>query len=56
MAIASILIHDPEVIILDEPTIGLDNASKKNIIKTIKSLKTYKRCENLQIHFVPQKR
>ena len=40
MAIASILIHDPEVIILDEPTIGLDNASKKNIIKTIKSLKT----------------
>ena len=40
VAIASILIHDPEVIILDEPTIGLDNASKKNIIKTIKSLKT----------------
>ncbi len=40
VAIASILICNPEVIILDEPTMGLDQASKKNIIKTIKSLKT----------------
>lgn len=40
VAIASILAFNPSVIVLDEPTIGLDAPSKKNLIRLIKLLKT----------------
>lgn len=39
VAIASILVFNPKVIIFDEPTIGLDNKSKENLIKIFRLMK-----------------
>lgn len=39
VAIASILAYDPEILILDEPTIGLDMASKRNLINILTTIK-----------------
>ena len=38
VAIASILVLEPNVLILDEPTVGLDNYSRFNLIKIIKKI------------------
>jgi energy-coupling factor transport system ATP-binding protein len=39
VAIASIIAFNPKIIVLDEPTIGLDTYSKKNLLQLIKKLK-----------------
>lgn len=39
VAIASVMVFNPKVIILDEPTVGLDYKSKKKLMQLVKKLK-----------------
>lgn len=39
VALASVLAYDPDILILDEPTVGLDNRSKMEFMKLLKELK-----------------
>ncbi len=38
IALASVLVYEPDVIVLDEPTAGLDYGSKMNLLKILKKL------------------
>jgi energy-coupling factor transport system ATP-binding protein len=40
VALAGVLVQDPKILILDEPTVGLDWEGKKEILREIRDLKT----------------
>ncbi len=50
--IARALVHDPELLFLDEPTIGLDPAGSRNIRQIIKSLKQSGKSIILTTHYM----
>jgi ABC-2 type transport system ATP-binding protein len=54
LAIAMALINDPELIILDEPTGGLDPLARQEIHSYIKDLRTAKRTVLLSTHYIEE--
>jgi ABC-2 type transport system ATP-binding protein len=52
--LAQALIHDPEVLVLDEPTIGLDPRQIIEIRQLIKSLSSGERTVILSTHILPE--
>jgi len=52
VGLAQALIHDPPVLILDEPTIGLDPKQREDLLGTVKALGT-KRTVVLSTHILP---
>jgi sodium transport system ATP-binding protein len=50
ISIARTFINDPEVLILDEPTIGLDVVTSRNIIQFIKESKQANKCILFSTH------
>ncbi len=45
--IAISLLHDPEILFLDEPTIGLDVLAKDNIRQFLRKVNQEKKCDHL---------
>jgi len=54
LLIGTILVHDPELIFLDEPTTSLDPISRRNIWKTIQNLKTKGKTIFLTTHYMEE--
>lgn len=54
LALILALIHDPEIIILDEPTVGLDPQSRHDLWKNILDLKKNNRTIILTTHYIEE--
>jgi len=54
LALAMALINDPELIILDEPTIGLDPGGRREMHSHIASLRVAKRTVLLTTHYIEE--
>ncbi|MDI3328773.1 MAG: ATP-binding cassette domain-containing protein [Alicyclobacillaceae bacterium] len=53
LTILAVLLTDPEVVILDEPTIGMDNDFRKRLIRLIKELRSRGKAVVLISHEIP---
>ncbi len=54
LLIGTILVHDPELIFLDEPTTSLDPASRRNIWRVIQDLKAKGKTIFLTTHYMEE--
>ena len=54
LAIALALVHDPEVVILDEPTTGLDPALRRGLWEIIQNLKAQGKTVILSTHYMEE--
>lgn len=52
VSLARTIIHDPEVLILDEPTLGLDVITSKNIIQFIRRAREEDKCVLFSTHIM----
>ena len=52
VSIARAIIHDPPVLIFDEPTAGLDILVQRAVLETIKHLRTRGRCILFSTHIM----
>ena len=52
VSIARTIIHDPEVLILDEPTLGLDVVTSRNIIEFVRNSKEKNKCIMFSTHIM----
>jgi lipooligosaccharide transport system ATP-binding protein len=54
LLIARTIMHNPELVILDEPTVGLDPYMRRALIKSIKSLKKDNIAVLLTTHYLDE--
>ncbi len=54
LELAQALVHDPEVLFLDEPTVGLDVAARKKIWEHIRSLKKHGMTVFVTTHYMDE--
>lgn len=52
VSIARTIVHDPDVLILDEPTLGLDVITSRNIIEFVKDSKQKNKCVMFSTHIM----
>jgi sodium transport system ATP-binding protein len=52
VSIARTIIHDPDVLILDEPTLGLDVVTSRNIIEFVKDSRQKNKCVMFSTHIM----
>jgi sodium transport system ATP-binding protein len=52
VSIARTIIHDPDVLILDEPTLGLDVITSRNIIEFVKDSQKRNKCVMFSTHIM----